>query len=145
MGIADVSDFARGLVRDRAESLQTNTVLILRGGAGGLDRTTGLQGGMADAKVIYRGTAHIRAVNGNRTIQIGGDEVVQRDTIVSIPIEAELPRVDDLVILGATNPSDVTVNHLSLRVTGVDAGGRFGDARRLSCVGFGKNRGYGGA
>lgn len=144
MSVADVSDFARALVRERTESYQDTTVLILRGKTGQLDRATGLFSGMSDPVTIYSGKAHIRAVNGNRTIQIGGDEVVQRDTIVTIPIDAVMPQVDDLVIIGVDSPSDVTTSNLSMRVTGVDAGGRFADGRRLSCVGFGKSRGWGG-
>lgn len=135
------SALARRLVRGRAQAQMVSTVTILRGALGVLDPATGQVGGVRSASTVYVGMARIRSVEPQGVVAVGGGEVDVRRTVVSIPIGSPVPRRDDLVRVDTD--SDVDLATRFLRVTDVDGGGLFGDARRLYCTGWHESRSWG--
>lgn len=131
------SNLVRTLVRQRAEAVQTSYGRVVRGELGGLDRATGLVSGLRGAQVVYEGQMRVASVSESLTSR-GGGEGAQRNTTVSIPFDAQVPQIDDVVIVATDN--DPSVARMVLRVVAVDGGGYFNAARRLTCTGFGKSR-----
>lgn len=145
-----VPQAAIDMVRAYTEGNMDGLVTVLRGGPGVLNKTTGVVGGVADAVQIYGdpvtagqiGTigakARVHPVSGQGTIALGPGQIDQRQTVVSIPWLAPMPQRDDIVLI-RSGGQDNTLVGTALRVTEVDGGGLFGDARRMSCTMFGKS------
>ncbi len=138
-----VSPLARALVRRRVEAQMLATITILRGALGTLNPTTGLVGGLASAVTVYTGKARIRSVTGSGVIDVGGGEIDQRSTVISIPIAATAPRRDDLVVIGQDDAADAELDTRIFRVMEVDGGGYFGECTHLNCTGWYSNRLWG--
>lgn len=136
--------FVRQQVRNFTEGNMRASIEILRGSLGTLDPVTGLVGGLSGSERVYRGKARIRTVNGTGTASIGGGEINTRSTTISIPITVNAQiHADDLVRVLQDDESDVTLDTRIFRVMDVDGGGFFGDARRMSCVGWYESRYWG--
>jgi hypothetical protein len=137
------STFVRDLVRSRVALAAQATAVVARGQLGGFDRATGKFGGLTNATTVYSGPVRIQSVSGSGTADIGGTEVSQRDTIISIPMSAPIPHRDDIVIVGVDDLADATQDHQVYRVLGADGGGLLGAVRHLSCVTWGPSRNWG--
>lgn len=135
--------FARSLVRRRVEAQMLSTITVLRGNLGTLNPTTGMVGGLTGATTVYAGKARIRTVSGAGVINVGGGEIDQRSTVISIPISSPVPHRDDLVLIGEDDEADPDLDTRIFRVMEVDGGSYFGDARRLSCTGWLSSRYWG--
>lgn len=141
-----ISATAKAKVRAYAERNMDARVMILRGGKGVLDKTTGRLSGMSDAESIYDdptapgtgGIAGIHTVTGQGSVSNGAGQIDTRQVVVSIPWSARLPRRDDVVQVIAGG-EDETLNGAALRVVEVAGGTRFADARRISCTVWGKS------
>lgn len=136
------SAFAKASVTLRTGQGMTCQIQVLRGSLGTLDPTTGLVGGLTGASTVYSGPARIRTVSGGSTINLGGGEIAVRDTIISIPMSAAVPRRDDLISV-VSGDDDTDLDTRIFRVLGADGGGLFGDARRMSCAGWYQSRYWG--
>lgn len=143
MALAPVSDWSRSFIRARVEAAMTYTVQILRGQLGTLDPSTGLVGGLSDDSEIYNGIARVRTIGSSGTVNIGGAEVAVRTVVVSIPITAPVPHVDDLLKVLTDGQSDTDADTRIFRIVGVDGGSLFGDARRMTCSGWYNSRYWG--
>lgn len=139
------SGLSRAAVRRRVEQAMTYRIAILRGALGELDVETGLVGGITDVNLVYRGPARIRTVRGGGTISVGGGEVAQRDTIISIPIDSpNVPVRDDLVQVVTDGGADAYLDTRIFRILSVDGGSLYGDARRMECSGWYQSRQWSG-
>lgn len=139
-----LSDFTRGLVRARMDTAKIYQVIIARGSLGTLDPATGLVGGLANAQTIYQGAARVYSSAGGRSVDLGGGEVVQQDTTVSIPWDAPVPATDDLVaVQTVTGMVDPGLASMIFRVLNVSGGGMFGESRRLGCTSWQQSRYWG--
>ncbi len=116
-------------------------IVVLRGSLGTLDTATGLVGGLSGAETVYSGKARIRPLSQPTPVSLGGGEIAQRDTVISIPIDAPVPHRDDLIRV--VSDDDVDLDTRIFRVLGADGGGIFGDARRVGCSGWYQNRYWG--
>jgi hypothetical protein len=137
-----VSDFARNLVRSRVELAMVCQITILRGKLGLLDPSTGKVSGLTDAVTVYEGKARVRAIANGQSVDLGGGEIVIRDTTISIPIGSGMPFRDDLVTVTDGGP-DFDLSTRIFRVLGASGGGLFGDARRMSASGWLQSRYWG--
>lgn len=131
---------ARAIVRRHVESLMDQQIRILRGARGVLDPATGRVGGLTGATVVYSGKARIWTVRGVGVLAVGEDQLPQRETRISIPIGSPLPRRDDLVQVLDDAVADPDLTGRLLRITDVDGGSFFGDARRMSAVAVAESR-----
>lgn len=141
-----ISEVAKQMVRNYAENNMDALVVILRGGRGQLNPKTGVVSGMAGARSIYDsdagngsgGKARIHTVSGQGSISLGPGQVDTRSATISVPWSATIPQRDDVVLV-ISGGSDTTLNGNAFRVVEVSGGGAFGDARRMSCVAWGKS------
>jgi len=131
---------AQTIVRKRVESLMLQRIRILRGARGALDPATGRVGGLTGATVIYSGKARIWTVRGAGVLTVGEDQIPVRETRISIPIDSPMPRRDDLVQVLDDSVADPDLTGRVLRITDVDGGSFFGDARRMSAVAVAESR-----
>lgn len=125
----------------------TSTIQVLRGQLGTLDPATGTVGGLAGAEVVYGGSsggpARIRTLRSG-VVSVGPGVQVVRRALISIPISAvREPHADDLVLVLSADADADDLNTRVFRVTGVDAGGLFGDARRMEVEGWYSSRYWG--
>jgi hypothetical protein len=121
-------------------------IVIKRGQLGTLDPLTGIVGGLTNAVIIYEGPARIHAVAGQGDIAVGEGELSTRQVVISIPWDATpVPLQNDLVIVGDDSIRDPDLNGEAYQVREVSGGSLFGDARRLSCVGWHGNRYWSGS
>lgn len=130
-----ITEFGRGLVRQRVALAMVCQVTILRGKLGVLDPATGRVSGMTDAVTIYSGMARVRAIANGTPVDLGGGEIVLRDTTISIPMNSGMPFRDDLVQVTDGGP-DYDLTTRIFRVLGASGGGYVGDARRMSASGW---------
>lgn len=135
-----LSPAGRAMVRRRVEAQMRAQINVLRGNLGTLNPTTGLVGGLASAITVYSGNARIRTVAGASVIQVGGGEIDQRTTLISIPITSAMPQRDDLVQVVNDDLADPDLDTRIFRVMEVEGGSLFGDARRMSCTGWYESR-----
>ena len=136
-----VSPLAREMVRRRVAASQTTPIVIKRGDLGALDPETGLVGGLSNAQTIYTGLSRIHAVSGQGDIAVGEGEISNRQTTISIPWDATpVPQQNDLIFIGDDSVSDPELQGEVYQVREVSGGTLFGDARRMSCVGWHGNR-----
>jgi hypothetical protein len=137
-----ISAFQRSQVQAYAEGNMTARIQVLRGQLGAFDEATGRVGGLSGAKVVYAGKARIRTVGGAGVVSVGAGEIDTPQVIISIPMDAPLPHRDDVVrVLRAEADGDLAAR--IFRVLDVDGGSLFGDARRLTCVGWFNSRQWG--
>lgn len=135
-----VSDYARRYVRDRAQAHMNCTIILSRHRDGLLDPTSGLY--TADTgKVIYRGIARIWDSTTGAIINVGEADLVTTVTYCSVPFDAAMPRVDDLVRV-VTSPSDDTLETRGFRVMNVDGGGLMRATRRMQITALAENRSW---
>lgn len=133
------SPLARRLVRQRVESQMNAQITVLRGPISTLDSVTGIVSGLVGADPIYTGKARIHPVTSAGVDNSGGGPVARRRAVISIPIDSPVPHRDDLITVQATNrdsdasEADADLDTRVFRVTDVDGGSYFGDARRLTC------------
>lgn len=141
-----VSTFQRQMVRDYTEGNMTSLIQILRGSLGAFDPATGRVGGLTSTSNVYGGTdgakARIRTVGGAGVVSVGAGEIDTRQVIISIPMTATIPHRDDVVRV-VSDGADTDLNTRIFRVLDVDGGSFFGDARRLTCVGWFSSRYWG--
>ena len=135
------SALARALVRRRTQAQMTCRIVVLRGALGVLDPGSGQVGGITGARTVYAGRARIRTVAPAGTIGVGDAQVDVRSTVISIPIASPVPHRDDLVRVDEAG--DLDLDTRIFRVTDVDGGGAFGDARRLYCTAWHESRYWG--
>ena len=135
-----VSALSRSLVRRRVEAQMSAQIRVLRGELGSLDPATGQVGGITGATTVYAGKARIRTVAAAGVLAVGEGSIDTRQALVSIPITAAVPRRDDLIAVAANGAADPSLDTRIFRVTEVDAGGLFGDARRMTAVGWYESR-----
>lgn len=139
-----VSPRTQRAVQLRTEAAMRSTIQVLRGGLGSLDPVSGTVGGLVDADVVYGGAkgakARIRTLRSS-VVNVGEGTQVVRRAIVSIPIDApRMPWVDDLVVVVTPGDADLDLASRLFRVTGVEGGGLFGDARRMEVEGWYQSR-----
>lgn len=125
--IAMVQDFTA------AHMAQAGTISRAAGGET-FDPSKGIYSG-GDRDLIYEGPMRVRVLSTGQSIETGGGELTERDAIISIPVSDVLPHRDDILVCTDGGP-DPTLNNRTFRILGVDGGGIFGDARRLSCQSF---------
>lgn len=138
-----ISEIARLTVRNYAESNMDGLVMILRGGRGQLNPQTGVVSGMVGATLVYGdengAKARIHTVSGQGSISLGPGQIDTRSATISIPWGAPtIPQRDDVIVV-IDGGSDTTLDGNAFRVVEVSGGGAFGDARRMSCVAWGKS------
>lgn len=141
---AIVTPFARAKVRESVQRFMTTPITILRGDLGTFDEATGMVGGLDNVKTIYAGGARVHTITGQGGVVAGDGEFDTRQTIISVPWDTKpVPSRDDLVVVGTDNVADIELTGEVYRVMEVEGGGLFGDARRLSCVGWHPSRYWG--
>jgi uncharacterized protein DUF6093 len=134
------SAMSRRLVRRYAEAHMNAQITILRGVLTALDPATGLVAGLTGAATVYQGKARIHEVSGGGSTDNSDAPDSTRTAVISIPIGAPIPHTDDLITVQGTNvdsdasESDADLDTRAWRITGVDGGTFFGDARRMSCT-----------
>lgn len=138
-----VASFQRQIVQAYAEGNMNNRIQVLRGQLGTFDPSTGRVGGLKNSNIIYSGKARIRTVGGAGVISIGAGEIDTRQVIISIPMGTpKIPHRDDVIrVLDGDADSDLATR--IFRVLDVDGGSFFGDARRMTCVGWFNSRYWG--
>jgi hypothetical protein len=142
------SKFTRQAVRRRVYAAMKAQIVILRGELGVMDPDTLLVGGLSGAKQIYPqpgypGMARIRTVTRQGAVETSGGLIPLRETIISIPMEAPVPHVDDAVIIGVDDLADANLDTRIFQVLAVDGGSFFGDARRMTVQGWYESRYWG--
>lgn len=86
-------------------------------------------------EVIYSGRARIRAVSGGGSIIAGEEVIATSNTSISIPFDAALPRVDDVVLVD-TFGSDIEQVTRAFLVRDVDGGGLLRAMRTMTCTAY---------
>lgn len=84
--------------------------------------------------IVYEGKARVYAVSGPMTMNLGEEPQYFSSTYVSIPLEAALPHVDDVVEV--LNHGDWTMRGRRFRVMDVEGGGQYPAVRRMQCTGI---------
>lgn len=118
-------------------------IVIIRGTLGTMDPDTLVVGGLTDTTEIYRGKARIRTVRGDGTLEVSGRLIPVRSVVISIPIESQVPHVDDCVIIRNDDLADNDLDTRIQRILEVDGGAFFGDARRMTVEGWYESRYWG--
>jgi len=124
---------ARSAVRSYTERHMNSRVRIHRGVRGSFNETTGLIGGMSSDTVLYEGKARIRNIIGAGVLAIGDGSIDTATTTISIPWGSATPRRDDLVEV-VSDDADAEPTGQFFRVLDIEAGGLFGEARRMHAV-----------
>lgn len=94
--------------------------------------------GMGPDETIYEGMARVASVQGPTQYFLGDEPQAYSNTLVSIPIEATKPRVDDVVEVLA-HP-DLEIIGRFFRVLDVEAGGHMPVVHRMQVVGIAPSR-----
>ena len=135
---------ARAKVRARVAQSFTTPMVIKRGQLGTFNSTTGLQGGLASASTVFTGHGRVHTITGQGGVVAGDGEFDTRQVVISVPWNTTpVPARDDMVVLGADTAADPELPGEVYRVMEVEGGSLFGDARRLSCVGWHPSRYWG--
>lgn len=118
--------------RRYAEANMTATVEIVRMSEPYLDINTGNLTAM-EQFTIYRGKARVYGVSGPVTMNMGEEPQYFSSTYVSIPLDATMPRVDD--VIEVLTHHDWTVVGRTFRVMDVESGGQYPAVRRMQVTG----------
>ena len=99
------------------------------------DPALGEDGGLAatEKHTVYEGKARVYGVSGPMTMNLGEEPQYFSSTYVSIPYDAVLPRVDDVITVTAHH--DWTLVGRTFRVMDVEAGGQYPAVRRMQVTG----------
>jgi hypothetical protein len=126
--------------RRYVEANMTAKVKILRMDNPSWDADTG---GVAATEqfTVYEGKARVYGVSGPMTMNLGEEPQYFSSTYVSVPYDAVLPRVDDVVLV--TEHYDWTLVGRSFRVMDVEAGGQYPAVRRMQVTGVQTSRQWG--
>lgn len=125
-------------VRRRAEAAMTGTVKVLSLIAPTYDdntliMTTGV------ATQIYQGVARIRTELAGGAI-VAGDSVIQTSaTTVSLPYDAAVPKIDDIVVVLSFG-ADTELEDDVFQIKDVGGGGLIRATRQLQVVAYRANR-----
>lgn len=92
------------------------------------------------ASTIYTGNARIRNVGSGGPIIVGEETVSTSNTLISIPFDAVVPRIDDVVLVGDYGPEDTDLNDRAFQIKDVDGGGLLRAVRTLSCSKYEESR-----
>lgn len=125
------SAYAVKYMRRRAELMMTSTIRIFHPGNPVFDSTTGMTGGGTPTN-IYQGPARIFTMTGSPA-PLGDQVVSMNQTVVSIPYNSPLPRVDDVVEI-QTNDDPALVGR-NYRIVDVEEGGIASPVRHLTVSG----------
>lgn len=121
-------------VRARARGNMSAAIRILRVTVTAMDADTLLITAPA-AVLIYSGIARITTLNPGGLLSVGEEQISTRSTQVSIPYDASVPHVDDIVVVDSYG-SDENLSERTFQVKGVDGGGLIRAVRTLSCVSY---------
>ncbi len=127
-----ISAYASRYARDRAEVYMTAVGRILRMGAPTEDPDT-LVFSSGAGTTLYNGKMRIWAVNSSGVLMLGEGEIDTRQTFISIPFAAVVPRNDDIVVVDDFG-GDENLESRAFRIIGVDGGGLTRASRRLTVV-----------
>ena len=133
-----ISDRTRSYVRKRTLDAMTAQVTIYRMHKPEMDPTSLLI--ISDtAETIYTGQARIRQVSGAAPILVGEEQLTLAGTAVSIPYDAALPRVDDIVVVDSFG-TDTELVSRAFQVRDVDGGGLIRAVRTMTCTLYNESR-----
>lgn len=125
-------------VRARALANMTAQVRIVRAAKATMD-TTSLHLTAVLASTIYEGVARVYSTQGSAPIYAGEGIIATSGTQVSLPYDAAIPRVDDVVLVLAFG-SDPELADDTFQVKDVGGGGLIRATRLLTCVAYQANR-----
>lgn len=137
------STFTRKEVQRRVLAAMKAQITIIRGDLGVMDPDTLIVAGLVNVETIYSGVARIKTVRGQGFVPTSMGAVPERIVEISIPIASAVPRVDDCVVVAADDLADSDLDTRLLRVTEVDGGTFFGDARRFTVSSWYESRYWG--
>lgn len=122
-----ISPYAKTYIRDRATDLMNATVRINKPAPAydPVTRTTT----NTEGPVKYEGPARIWEVPGGQQIIIGDQEIVVTQSNMSIPWDAPVPEVDDLIIVVDSDDSDLVGR--SINIESMVRGGGLRASRRF--------------
>lgn len=135
------SSLARRYVRNRVEAQMTSRVTIYRNSNPSFDSSSGVYTAHKGTQV-YTGKARIYGVDGAGVTQVGEGDFVNRQTYITIPGDAKVPHVDDVVVI--THSVDTDLVGRAWRVIAVDGGSILMHSRRLTVTGVMENRDWSG-
>lgn len=121
----------QSFVRARAMANMTGQVRILRMVRPSMDDLT-LLVTAAQAQLIYQGKARIRALQGGGMLIVGEEQISTRSTAISIPFDAPVPHVDDVVLVDSYG-TDTDLATKAFLIKDVDGGGLIRAVRTLTC------------
>ena len=131
-----VSDYARRYVRERAQDHMAATITLYRhADTINFDELTGIAEIPLGSTVVYAGKARVWTSNSGGAIVVGEAEIATISTNVSIPLDAPMPKKDDIVVVD-TNPHDAVTVGTAYRVMSINGGGLIGSVRQMSCTAF---------
>lgn len=90
-------------------------------------------------ETVYTGVARITTVNPTGVLTVGEEQISTRSTNVSIPYDAAVCKVSDIVVVDSYG-SDTDLAERAFQVKGVDGGGLLRANRVLSCVAYFESR-----
>lgn len=122
---------AREYVKKMTVAQMTSQVVVTRPGAPTFDSATGLTEAHTGS-TVWSGPARIYSTTGSLTV-LGEGLVSMGQTTISIPQDAPLPRVDDIVEVTAS-PDDPAMVERRYRVIDVSEGGLLSPSRQLTCT-----------
>jgi Family of unknown function (DUF6093) len=117
--------------RRYAEANMTAQVKITRMDEAVLDESGGLTA--TEMHTVYEGKGRVYGVSGPMTMNLGEEPQYFSSTYVSIPYDATMPRVDD--VIKVTEHYDETLVGRTFRVMDVEAGGQYPAVRRMQVTG----------
>lgn len=133
-----VSSRTQRYVRARARANMLGVVQIIRAVKPTYDAITLLMTA-ASAQTVYEGAARIYAAQASAPIYVGEGIIATTGTIVSLPYDAAVPKVDDIVVV-VTFGSDPALETDTLLIKDVGGGGLIRATRQLACVAYQANR-----
>lgn len=122
---------ARAYVTKMTLAQMTSQVAVTRPGPPTFDPATGLTEAHAGA-TVWSGPARIYSTSGSLTV-MGEGVVSLGQTNISIPQDAPLPKVDDIVDVTSSLDDPAMVNR-RYRVIDVSEGGILSPTRTLACT-----------
>lgn len=129
MNTPGITKFSRSYARRRATDRMVDRCKIYRPGPVTLDRATGTTTREVD-RIKYEGKCRLWEVGSGGETMLGGEQVVQAQSYLSLPFNAPVPESDDIVEV--TGHSDAELVGRTVKVIGVTRGGGLRASRVFS-------------
>lgn len=125
-------------VRRRAMANMLATVRVLHLVPAVYDEVT-LKATSGTAQVLYAGQARVYTEQGSAAIFTGEQVIQTSSTVVSLPWDAPVPKIDDVVVVDDYGP-DTELEEDTWLITDVGGGGLMRATRQLSVKAYAANR-----